>query len=80
MNDYNTSNIKFLHLTDSDLCVESRNKSFEQITIKDFNFNISDASKALCVFFVDTRQKKFSWKQLLRLSVTTENRVKQLVL
>ena len=78
----NNSETKFLHLTDSDLEIESRNKPFEQITIKDFNLSITDASKALYVFFVDTRNRRNlmnMWKRLLRIDYGYENKVKQLI-
>ncbi|MDP4265929.1 MAG: hypothetical protein Q8880_00665 [Bacteroidota bacterium] len=76
------SESKILHLTDSDLDIESRNKPFEQITIKDFNLSITDASKALYVFFVDTRNRRKlinMWKRILRINYGYENKVKQLI-
>jgi hypothetical protein len=80
MTDNTSKNIKFLHLTDADLSIESRNKPFEKITINDFNINITEASKSLCIFFVDTRQKNYWLKQLFKLNLNKINRVKQLVL
>jgi hypothetical protein len=74
---------KILHLTDEDLEISSRKKPFEQITIKDFNLNITDASKALYIFFVDTRSKRNVmniWKRLLRINYMYENKIKQLIL
>ncbi len=72
------SNVKFLHLTAQDLEYESRNKPFEQITIRDFNFCINDVITASYVFFVDERNHINWWKKFLGLDFHTNRKVKVL--
>ncbi|OFX71473.1 MAG: hypothetical protein A2X12_00440 [Bacteroidetes bacterium GWE2_29_8] len=76
-NFFKIDDIMVLNLTDSDLAYENRNKPFEEITINDFNYNVSEAAKAALIFFVDTR-KKITLKNLFRISSMHYKRIKRL--
>ncbi len=74
----NLDDLSFLHLTDFDLNNRSRKKSFDRITLRDFNYCISDAARASYVFFIDERHKRGWWRNILGINAYIGNRIKQL--
>ena len=78
MNRLMTDNASFLLLTNHDLYYRSRHKSFEEITLSDFNYSLTEALTASHVIFVDDRQREGLWKRILGLSGSFGKKVKQL--
>ncbi|OFX77712.1 MAG: hypothetical protein A2X12_09420 [Bacteroidetes bacterium GWE2_29_8] len=75
---FKSNNKNIVHLTDLDLSIESRNKNFEQISLKDFNLNLKDANNAYVIFFVDSRDEKSLFKKFFTIYPYKLQKIKQL--
>mgnify|MGYP003573914731 CR=1 FL=1 len=71
------NDVDYLHLTNLDLDHRKKNKPFEKITLRDFDYCITDAVKASYVFFIDFRQKR-NWIRKLIKNGKTAKRIKLL--
>jgi len=67
------SELRIINFTEDDLAYENRNKPFEEISLKDFNYNVSEAAKAFIIFFIDTR-KKSNIRNLFGLNSNNQNK------
>lgn len=72
-----SNNVNFLHLTNSDLFHKNKRKPFEKVTLRDFDYNITEAVKAKYVFFIDSRQNR-NWLSRITKTNNGKRRIKLL--
>lgn len=74
----NSRHLMLLHFTDLDLNINSRKKSFEEITLRDLDYCLNDVMEASMVFYIDNRHRRAWWKRILGMESITGDKVKQL--